>query len=82
MSDNPNLGLRDLDDLKDAIRSLVVVVTRFDAALTRGIRDLLAALQQIATNTEGLPALVETLASHANGRQSLGVAATISAEDP
>jgi hypothetical protein len=81
MAENPDIDRHDIADLRDSIRSLAVVASRLEQTLQRGIGSLLAALEQIATNTEGLPALVEGLRSHANGSQSIGGSANLSASE-
>jgi hypothetical protein len=59
MAENPDIDRQDIADLRDSIRSLAVVASRLEQTLQRGIGSLLAALERVAANTEGLPAVVE-----------------------
>jgi hypothetical protein len=60
-AEHPFLTARHIDDLTDAVHTLVRTMTLASAALQRSTAALLAATEQIARNTDNLPALMEVL---------------------
>lgn len=58
---------RHVDDLRDAVRSLTIVLQRLELSINRHQQQQLVVLQAIAANTAGLPALVDQLQRRSNG---------------
>lgn len=69
-SDHGLLEPRHIQDLAEAVHRLIAAITRDGEARRRQHQEMLAALQQIATHTEGLPAIVERLRTQANGENA------------
>lgn len=73
LPEHPFLEAHHVDNLTDAVKSLTRAIAHLTDAEKSHHRDTLYVLQQIATHTEGLPALVELLArATTNGHAEQG----------